>query len=135
MPEYKLCLFHFSVYLSMKIQEMSKITTLSAHTLRYYEKIGLLRNVKRDSGGHRYYSDSDLIWIEFIKRLKATNMPLTEIERFAVLRTRGDKTISERVAILKHHEARISRQMEELKFHKMKVREKIKLCIKGSQTK
>lgn len=117
----------------MKIQEISKITNLSSHTLRFYEKIGLLRNVKRDSGGHRYYSDSDLIWIEFIKRLKATNMPLAEIERFAILRIKGDDTISERVEILRNHDTRIATQIDELKSHRIKVREKIKLCIKGSQ--
>lgn len=117
----------------MKIQEISKITNLSSHTLRYYEKIGLLRNVKRDSGGHRYYSDSDLVWIEFIKRLKATKMPLAEIERFAILRIAGDKTISERVEILRNHDTRITIQMDEMKSHRIKVREKIQLCINGSQ--
>ena len=81
----------------MDIKTISKITGLSAHTLRYYEKIGLLLNIERDSKGYRDYSEKDVVWIEFIKRLKATNMPLNEIKKFAVLRSKGDSTIQNRV--------------------------------------
>ena len=115
----------------MKIKKISKLTEVSAHTLRYYEKIGLLMDIARDSKGHRYYSDRDVIWIEFIKRLKATNMPLNEIRRFAKLRVRGDSTIDERVEILENHESRVKQQMERLKYHQEKIREKIELCKRG----
>lgn len=84
----------------MDIKTISKITGLSAHTLRYYEKIGLLLNIERDSKGYRDYSEKDVVWIEFIKRLKATNMPLNEIKKFAVLRSKGDSTIQNRLKIL-----------------------------------
>ena len=107
------------------------MTQLSAYTLRYYEKIGLLLDIERDSKGHRYYSQKDLIWIEFIKRLKATNMPLNEIRRFARLRVRGDSTIDERVRMLEKHESRVREQMEDLKTHQQKIKEKIELCKKG----
>lgn len=117
----------------MNIQTVSRHTGLSAHTLRYYEKIGLLLNIGRDSKGYRDYSEKDLIWIAFIKRLKATNMPLREIKRFARLRTRGDGTIDERLQILENHQQRVERQMSELRVHQEKIREKIALCRQGGE--
>ena len=92
----------------MHIKAVAARTGLSVHTLRYYEKIGLLLAIQRDARGHRDYSAQDLIWIEFIKRLKATNMPLNEIRRFARLRVKGDSTIDERVKILENHESRVN---------------------------
>ncbi len=115
----------------MNIKQVSQQTGLSAHTLRYYEKIGLLLGIHRDSKGHRDYTDKDLIWIEFIKRLKATNMPLNEIKRFAELRTSGDRTIPERLMILKKHQSRVRKQMDELVIHQQKIKAKIELCKLG----
>lgn len=119
----------------MDIKTISKITGLSAHTLRYYEKIGLLLNIERDSKGYRDYSEKDVVWIEFIKRLKATNMPLNEIKKFAVLRSKGDSTIQNRLKILEIHQSRVKKQMENLLIHQEKIREKIELCKKGGEIK
>lgn len=115
----------------MNIQAVAQKTKLSTHTLRYYEKIGLLMGINRDQKGHRMYSSRDLIWIEFIQRLKATDMPLSEIKKFAELRTLGDTTIPARVEMLERHAQRIDHQIVELKRQKEKVREKIQLCRKG----
>ena len=60
----------------MNMSEFSGVVGLSSYTLRYYEKIGLLRHVKRSRSGHRVYSDRDVDWVNFIKRLKDTGMPL-----------------------------------------------------------
>ncbi len=60
----------------MNIKELSEISGLTTHTLRYYEKIGLLKNIKRDSVGYRDYTENDAAWIEFIGRLKATGMSI-----------------------------------------------------------
>ncbi len=117
----------------MNIKKISQLTGLSAHTLRFYEKIGLLLNIERDSKGHRDYSEKDRIWIEFIKRLKATNMPLDEIKRFAELRSRGDVTINERLKILEEHQARVQEQMDNLLIHQKKIKEKFELCKKGGE--
>lgn len=119
----------------MDIKTISKITGLSAHTLRYYEKIGLLLNIERDSKGYRDYSEKDVVWIEFIKRLKATNMPLNEIKKFAVLRSKGDSTIQNRLKILEIHQSRVKKQMENLLIHQEKIREKIEFCKKGGEIK
>ncbi len=58
------------------IQQIAKETNLSRHTLRYYERIGLILDVDRAPNGHRRYSDDDIEWIAFLKQLKATGMPL-----------------------------------------------------------
>jgi DNA-binding transcriptional MerR regulator len=115
----------------MNIQKVAQLTGLSAHTLRYYEKIGLLLNIARNTSGHRNYSGNDLVWIEFIKRLKATNMPLSEMKRFAELRSHGDGTIAERVAILENHQERVREQMEQLQLHQEKIKQKIAICKQG----
>lgn len=113
----------------MNIRKMAHRTGLSAHTLRYYEKIGLLVNIDRDARGYRDFSEQDVIWVEFIKRLKATNMPLDEIKRFADLRSRGDVTIPERLEILENHQKRVARQMQALSRHQQKIKEKIAIVM------
>lgn len=114
---------------------MSQKTGLSTHTLRYYEKIGLLLNIARDSNGHRDYSEKDTIWIEFIKRLKATDMPLNEIKAFADLRSQGNSTINDRLKILENHQVRVKEQMKNLLIHQEKIKEKIEICKRGGEIK
>lgn len=86
----------------MKIGEMVKKTGLSANTLRYYEKKGLIR-VQRDQYGRRVYSEQDIAWVQFIQRLKETGMLLRDIRRYSELRYQGDSTMAERLAMLKVH--------------------------------
>ncbi len=119
----------------MNIKKISQITGLTSHTLRYYEKIGLLLNIERDQKGHRDYIKKDVVWIELIKRLKATNMPLNKIKKFADLRSKGDSTINERLKILRNHQISIQEQMDTLQSHQEKIKEKIKLCKKGGEFK
>jgi DNA-binding transcriptional MerR regulator len=98
----------------MKIGELAKRSGLSAHTLRYYERIGLLPFAHRDQGGQRDYDASILIWIEFLGRLKATGMPISEMLRYAALRERGPETEAERCQILAQHRDRVRTQAVEL---------------------
>ena len=60
----------------LTIQQVAALTQLSEHTLRYYERIGLLDPVNRASSGHRRYSTGDIAWIEFLTRLRTTGMPI-----------------------------------------------------------
>ena len=76
----------------MKIGELAKRTGLSAHTLRYYERIGLLPYADRDRSGQRDYDASILAWIEFLGRLKTTGMPISEMLAYAALREAGEAT-------------------------------------------
>lgn len=86
----------------MTIGEFSRITGISAYTLRYYEKKGLL-HVDRDSGGRRDYSADDIEWVRFIQRLKDTGMLLRDIRHYSELRYQGEDTMQERMELLVRH--------------------------------
>lgn len=103
------------------IQEVSQRTGLSAHTLRYYEKEGLIRGVERTPGGFRQYSDADMEALGLICCLKNTGMPLQEIARFIALTRQGDHTLAERVEMLRSHRENVLARMEEMRKHLEKV--------------
>lgn len=86
----------------MKISEIANKTNLPASTLRYYEKKGLLK-VDRDKNGRRYYKESDIEWIKFIRRLKETGMLIKDIQHYSELRYVGSITMPERLQILQLH--------------------------------
>ncbi|RVU38106.1 MerR family transcriptional regulator [Hwanghaeella grinnelliae] len=98
----------------MKIGELGKRTGLSVHTIRYYERIGLLPPADRDASGQRDYDGSVLVWIGFLERLKTTGMPIREMLRYAELRTKGDHTGPERREILEMHRDRVRAHLADL---------------------
>ncbi|MDU8925198.1 MerR family transcriptional regulator [Pasteurellaceae bacterium LIM206] len=106
------------------IGEFAALTQLGIHTLRYYEQENLI-NPARNNGNRRVYSDKDLAWIEFIKRLKATDMPLKQIKHYARLRAEGDTTLLPRLELLLQHRERLIAQINALKEHQSKLDEKI----------
>lgn len=106
------------------IGEFAEVTGLSAHTLRFYEKEGLL-SAKRGRGGQRYYLEADLRWVEFIKRLKETGMPLKEIKLYADLRAEGNKTLKARREMLKNHREHIMAEISKWKKHLRNMDKKI----------
>lgn len=103
------------------IQDVSKKTGLSAHTLRYYEKEGLLSPVERTPGGFRQYTDEDLEALGLICCLKNTGMSLQEITRFVQLTHEGDQTLSQRVALLQKHRENVLERMNEMQKYLDKV--------------
>ncbi|MGG1550969.1 MerR family transcriptional regulator [Paenibacillus ferrarius] len=107
------------------IQQTAEITGLTAHTLRYYEKIGLLNGVHRDSNGYREYSESDISWIDFLLRLRITGMNIRDMKRFSHLRSQGDSTIQARRELLEAHQRTVLAKMKELKKNLMSIEEKI----------
>ena len=106
------------------IGEFSRLTNLGIHTLRYYEHENLI-TPKRNSSNRRCYSDKDLAWIEFIKRLKDTGMPIKEIQRYAKLRAEGDSTLNERMEMLTVHRESLNEQIKILQEHMAKLDDKI----------
>ena len=106
------------------ISEFSRLTNLGIHTLRYYEHENLI-TPKRNSSNRRCYSDKDLAWIEFIKRLKDTGMPIKEIQRYAKLRAKGDLTLNERMEMLTVHRESLNEQIKALQEHMAKLDDKI----------
>ena len=103
------------------IREVSKKTGLSTHTLRYYEKEGLLSGVDRTPGGFRQYTDEDLEALALICCLKNTGMPLQEIVRFVTLTHEGEQTLGERVELLRAHRENVIARMKEMQKHLDKV--------------
>ena len=108
------------------IGEFSRLTNLGIHTLRYYEHEGLI-TPGRNSGNRRCYSDKDLAWIEFIKRLKDTGMPIKEIQHYAKLLAAGDPTLRERMEMLTAHREALNEQIRQLQEHMTKLDDKIAL--------
>ncbi len=106
------------------IGEFSKLTNLGIHTLRYYEHEHLI-TPGRNSSNRRCYTDKDLAWIDFIKRLKNTGMPIKEIQRYAELRSKGEPTLSERMEMLISHRKALNEQINQLQEHMKKLDEKI----------
>ncbi|NQZ91482.1 MAG: MerR family transcriptional regulator [Moritella sp.] len=109
----------------MNIQQFSKLTDISSHTIRYYEKIGLLKNVSRNASGHRWFTEKDLIWFEFIKRLKDTGMPLGNIRQYADLRDAGASTSELRMQMLQQHAVMLETKIADEQFHLKMLKEKI----------
>ncbi|MCG4284889.1 MerR family transcriptional regulator [Lacticaseibacillus paracasei] len=98
------------------IGKFSKMVSLSIDTLRYYEKERLIIPA-RDQNNRRTYSEADQRWISFIKRLKATGMPIKEIKTYARLRYQGNSTIDERLQLLFTQKNRLTAQRQEIDAH------------------
>ncbi|WP_417261466.1 MerR family transcriptional regulator [Celeribacter sp.] len=98
----------------MQIGELAKRSGLSAHTIRYYERIGLLPYADRDAGGRRDYDEAILVWIAFLDRLKTTGMPIREMLQYAKLRAAGDHTGPARRRILEAHRDRVRAHVRDL---------------------
>ena len=107
------------------IQEVSSRTGLTTHTLRYYEKEGLLTGVERSPGGFRQYTDEDLEALGLICCLKNTGMSLQEIARFVNLTHQGDQTLKERVEMLRRHRENVVERMAEMQRYLDKVTWKV----------
>jgi DNA-binding transcriptional MerR regulator len=101
--------------MTMTIQRASAETGLSADTLRYYERIGVLPGIARSESGHRRFSENDIGWIKLVQCLRATGMPIEDLHRYAMLMQQGDSTAAERLRLLEDHRRRIRSDLRELK--------------------
>lgn len=111
-------------FLNYSIGEFSKLTGLGIHTLRYYEHEKLIIP-ERNSSNRRRYSDKDIAWIDFIKRLKDTGMSIKEIQQYAALRATGDSTLAKRMEMLLQHRQVLGKQIAQLQEHMAKLDDKI----------
>ncbi len=107
------------------IMQVSKKTKLPPHTLRYYEKEGLLPNVNRSVGGSRRFSDGDLESLELICCLKSTGMSIKQIKEFVQLSAQGRQTLKQRCEILNAHKRTVEDELELMQKHIEKVKCKI----------
>ncbi|MFJ6940830.1 MerR family transcriptional regulator [Streptomyces sp. NPDC101132] len=96
------------------IGEVAERTGLSAHTLRWYERIGLMPHVDRSHSGQRRFSDRDLDWLAFVGKLRATGMAVADMVRYAELVRAGDHTFGERRELLERTRREVLARIDEL---------------------
>ncbi len=111
--------------LDYSIKQVSDKTHLSSYTLRYYEKEGLLPNVKRTMSGIRRFSDGDIEWLSLICCLKSTGMPIKQIKEFVELTKQGSQTLKQRCDMLIDHKKCVEVQIADMEKHLKKVTVKI----------
>jgi DNA-binding transcriptional MerR regulator len=109
----------------ISIKEAAVETKLTAHTLRYYERIGLLPNIARDATGQRRYTAYDLGAISILLTLRATGMPIGVMQRFVRLLEAGDSAVPERRALLEAHQQAVRANITELETNLEAIETKI----------
>jgi DNA-binding transcriptional MerR regulator len=102
---------------TLTIADAARATGVSAYTLRYYERAGLINGVHRADSGHRRYDDQDLAWIEVLQRLRATGMPIRRIRRYAEMVRAGEGNEVERLALLEEHRKAVRARLTEVQRH------------------
>lgn len=124
----------------LTIGRMAEALGVTAHTLRYYEQAGLIRSVSRSEAGHRLYAPADIEWLRFVMRLKATGMPIAQMQAFAALRAQGVETADQRRALLIEHRAAVEAQLRQWQANLAAIEEKILaydemvLALNGAKT-
>ncbi|CAN7230779.1 MerR family transcriptional regulator [Microbacterium sp. LjRoot45] len=99
----------------LSISDAAAATGLSTHTLRYYERAGLMLSpVDRASSTHRRYSDADIAWVQFLTRLRSTGMPIATVRAYTELVRAGEDTVDERLELLLRHRIGVLAQLEEI---------------------
>lgn len=101
----------------LTIQEAAKATGLTPHTLRYYERIGLIHPIGREENTRRLYTPDDLGWIDFLTKLRATGMSIRDMRRYAELQRQGETTLPQRVEMLKALRDQVEERIDELNEH------------------
>ncbi|NDJ20673.1 MerR family transcriptional regulator [Nostoc sp. B(2019)] len=109
----------------LTIQQVAVLTGLSVHTLRYYERNGLLAPVNRAANGHRRYSATDIARIKFLTRLRTTGMPIRQMQQFADLYRQKPEAIAERRLILEAHKHEVKQRICELNHNLEAIQKKI----------
>lgn len=99
------------------MSEMAECTGVSAHTLRYYERVGLIHPIARSTGNQRRYAATDVDWVQFLLRLRETGMPISTMRTYAELRAQGDTTVAARLELLLQHQAELHARMTLLRAH------------------
>ncbi|MCT4792936.1 MULTISPECIES: MerR family transcriptional regulator [Exiguobacterium] len=109
------------------ISEISRLTETTAHTIRYYEKEGLLFPTRTKSGVRRY-DETQLTWLRFVLRLRATHMPIDQIREYVELFLASSETHDtslERLRLLEAHQQNVRRQLAELVRTEQMITEKV----------
>ncbi|WP_377519579.1 MerR family transcriptional regulator [Priestia megaterium] len=106
----------------------AKKTGLSAPTLRYYEKEGILPFIERNEHDQLLYNDQNIEWVKFVLPLRATGMPLAEIKQYIESYKKGESTISERRNMMLQHKKKVEADMAQTYLHLERINYKLALC-------
>jgi DNA-binding transcriptional MerR regulator len=98
---------------------------LTAHTLRYYERVGLMGSVGREANGHRVYGPQDSQWVSFLHHLRETGMSIREMQRYCALRDQGEGTLQQRLALLERHTEKVAAQLRAQHEHLARLRDTV----------
>jgi DNA-binding transcriptional MerR regulator len=99
---------------TLTVSEAAARFGLTAHTLRWYEQVGLVDPVRRDGAGRRRYSEADLVRLDFLTKLRTTGMPVREMLHYVQLARSGPHTNGQRRALLEAHRRRVLARIAEL---------------------
>jgi DNA-binding transcriptional MerR regulator len=103
--------------------QVAEKTGFSLDTLRYYERIGLLDDIARNSGGQRVFTEDDVAWLRILRCLRETGMPIQRMVRYAELARGGD--VAERLEVLREHDRDIDEKIAHLRVEQDHIRAKI----------
>ena len=117
----------------LAIADLAEQTGISAHTLRYYERIGLMTEVPRLANGRRVYDESHVRWVEMLRRLRAVGMPISLMAEYVEMARLGPDTLGERVALLERHRSDLELRMRESEEFLEILRRKIRLHKDGDE--
>ena len=106
---------HSETGTGLSIGQVAERTGLSVHTLRFYEREGILASpVRRDAGGRRVYTEDDVDWLTVCMVLRASGMPVPTIREYTELVRQGTGNEKERLSLLRRHKRRVAEQMRAL---------------------
>lgn len=108
------------------IGQIAERTGISAHTLRFYDKQGLLPFVDRNQAGNRDFKESDLEWLAVIACLKNSGMPVKKIRQYIEWGMEGDATLKRRLEVFETHKQVVTEKMAELETYLQKIDNKIR---------
>lgn len=113
---------------ALSISDAADVTGLSTHTLRYYERAGLmLDRVGRAPSSHRRYSEEEIRWVILLTKMRATGMPIRRLREYADLVRAGDGNELERLQLLEEHRAAVLAQLAEMRANLDAIDQKIAL--------
>ena len=119
----------------LSIADAASRSGLSAHTLRYYERAGLMPRVARDHAGRRRFTEEHIDWIRFLTYLRATGMPIRRMKEYVRLVLKGPQTSEARRALLEEHRDAVVRQMDRLSESLIAIEQKIAFYAKKEEGK
>ena len=119
----------------MTIAEASRKYGLTADTLRYYERIGLIPTVPRDRGGKRDYDENACQWVELIKWFRSAGVQIEALVEYVELNQQGDETWDQRRALLVHQRELLQERIAEMRQSLEKLNYKIAYYDRGPENK